>query len=577
MLRSARSIGSTRSLIRRMSPAVADPERRGGHHRHALVGGCLQLPDQVVGGSGVRQQRQGALGLPVHHHLRSSAQQRGDLADHDRRLLPRPAQRSGGHHRRRDQRDQSPDHRVAHPDQRLAWPGRQRADDDRLHHRLDHQELAAVEQQRDGHRQRDHDDQLPPARADPVRQHVGEEHPDGDAERHLGHPAQPLAVGRAEADHGRDRREERRLVPEQVGRDQPGDARGDRALRDVEALGPHPGDPRTHGDPAAGDRPVEERAVVPSAIHVDRSCQTSVTSDGGSALWRSSPQGRIRPRTAVATQTARFPWWSHRSTPRPRGSCSPRTATCRCTSAVSSSSRSRRGPGAATCARCSRQMRDVDEIAPLFLKHPHRSLRTGGQLVWKDDEQFDIEHHVRHSALPKPGRVRELLDLCSRLHSTRLAWERPLWEAHVIEGLRDGRVAMYTKTHHALVDGVSAMRLLASVLSTDPDKRGMGAPWAATGPRAQQEVRGPQPLRGPDDRAADRAGHHRRGGRDAERPGQDDHQGPAQRDLGALPLRPAHDLQPEHHRLPALRRPGLADRAAARASARPPGRRSTTS
>ncbi len=133
------------------------------------------------------------------------------------------------------------------------------------------------------------------------------------------------------------------------------------------------------------------------------------------------------------------------------------------------------------------QMRDVDEIAPLFLKHPYRSLRTGAQLVWKDDEQFDIEHHVRHSALPKPGRIRELLELASRLHSTRLAWERPLWEAHVIEGLRDGRVAMYTKTHHALVDGVSAMRLLASVLSTDPDERNMGAPWAAKGPRASKK------------------------------------------------------------------------------------------
>ena len=125
------------------------------------------------------------------------------------------------------------------------------------------------------------------------------------------------------------------------------------------------------------------------------------------------------------------------------------------------------------------QMRDVDEIAPLFLKRPHRSIRTGAQLVWVPDEQFDIDHHVRHSALPKPGRVRELLDLCSRLHSTRLAWERPLWEAHVIEGLRDGRVAMYTKLHHALIDGVSAMRLLQSVLSTDPDQRGMQAMWAA--------------------------------------------------------------------------------------------------
>lgn len=129
------------------------------------------------------------------------------------------------------------------------------------------------------------------------------------------------------------------------------------------------------------------------------------------------------------------------------------------------------------------QMRDVEEIRPLFLKHPHRSLKTAGQLVWEEDTQFDIEHHVRHSALPKPGRVRELLELCGRLHSTRLAWERPLWEAHVIEGLRDGRVAMYTKTHHALVDGVSAMRLLQSVLSTDPDERAMPAPWGVPKPR----------------------------------------------------------------------------------------------
>ena len=124
-----------------------------------------------------------------------------------------------------------------------------------------------------------------------------------------------------------------------------------------------------------------------------------------------------------------------------------------------------------------RSMLGAEQIAPLFLKHPYRSVRTGGQLVWKPDEQFDIEYHVRHNALPEPGRVRELLELCSRLHSTRLAWERPLWEAHLIEGLRDGRVAMYTKTHHALLDGVSAMRLLGSTLTTDPDERDMPPPW----------------------------------------------------------------------------------------------------
>ena len=125
-----------------------------------------------------------------------------------------------------------------------------------------------------------------------------------------------------------------------------------------------------------------------------------------------------------------------------------------------------------------RAMTEHHEVAPLFIKHPYRSITTAGQLTWVPDEQFDLEHHVRHSALPKPGRVRELLDLCSRLHSQRLGWERPLWETHVIEGLRDGRLAMYTKTHHALLDGVSAMRLMQSVLTTDPDRREMPAPWS---------------------------------------------------------------------------------------------------
>ena len=208
-------------------------------------------------------------------------------------------------------------------------------------------------------------------------------------------------------------------------------------------------------------------------------------------------------------------------------------------------------------------MRDVEAIAPLFLKHPHRSLETAGQLVWVEDEQFDIEHHVRHSALPKPGRVRELLDLCSRLHGTRLARERPLWEAHVIEGLRDGRVAIYTKIHHALVDGVSAMRLLQSVLSTDPDQRDMPAPWAARPrpPRATKKRRDERAQRGADDGPADRARHHRRGRRDARRPGQDAAPAACERDVRAVALRPADDPQPDDHRLPPLRRAGLADRA----------------
>jgi diacylglycerol O-acyltransferase len=130
------------------------------------------------------------------------------------------------------------------------------------------------------------------------------------------------------------------------------------------------------------------------------------------------------------------------------------------------------------------------DVAPLFKKRPYRSLRTAGQWVWTEDEQFDVEHHVRHSALPGPGRVRELLELVSRLHSTMLGRERPLWETHIIEGLADGRLAMYTKIHHALVDGVSAMRLMQSVLTTDPDKREMPLPFAAHVRRRPAEARG---------------------------------------------------------------------------------------
>ena len=141
---------------------------------------------------------------------------------------------------------------------------------------------------------------------------------------------------------------------------------------------------------------------------------------------------------------------------------------------------------------------------------------------------------------------------------TAPAWprERPLWEAHLIEGLRDGRVAMYTKLHHALVDGVSAMRLLQSVLTTDPDERDMPAAVGARGRRAEARKASEDAEHACPtcrmQRAAHGARHHRRGRRAARRAGQDAQQEPAQRDLGAVALRPAHDPQPA--RSPASRR-----------------------
>jgi WS/DGAT/MGAT family acyltransferase len=118
------------------------------------------------------------------------------------------------------------------------------------------------------------------------------------------------------------------------------------------------------------------------------------------------------------------------------------------------------------------------EIAPLFRKRLTRGVGTLGQWAWEDDE-VDLEHHVRHSSLPKPGRMRELLALCSRLHGALLDRQRPLWEMHLIEGLEDGRFAVYTKIHHTLLDGVSGLRLLERSLSTDPEARDTPMPFGA--------------------------------------------------------------------------------------------------
>jgi diacylglycerol O-acyltransferase len=119
-----------------------------------------------------------------------------------------------------------------------------------------------------------------------------------------------------------------------------------------------------------------------------------------------------------------------------------------------------------------------DEVSPLFRRRPYRGWRTLGQWAWLDDDDIDLEHHIRHSALPRPGRVRELLALASRLHSTLLDRQHPLWETHLIEGLEDGRFAVYSKMHHSLIDGVSALRLLERTLSKDPDDRDVPMPYS---------------------------------------------------------------------------------------------------
>ncbi len=125
-----------------------------------------------------------------------------------------------------------------------------------------------------------------------------------------------------------------------------------------------------------------------------------------------------------------------------------------------------------------RSLTDVDSIRPLFRRKPVQFLSNFAPVRWTEDTDVDLEYHVRLLALPKPGRVRELLELTSMLHGTLLDRHRPLWEAYVIEGLADGRVAVYMKTHHALMDGVSAVQAWYRSLSSDPLDRESMPPWA---------------------------------------------------------------------------------------------------
>jgi diacylglycerol O-acyltransferase / wax synthase len=115
--------------------------------------------------------------------------------------------------------------------------------------------------------------------------------------------------------------------------------------------------------------------------------------------------------------------------------------------------------------------------------------------LMREDRAIDLDYHVRHSALPHPGGQRELGILVSRLHSHQLDMHRPLWEMHLIEGLEGNRFAIYIKMHHALIDGVSGIRMILRTLSTDPDERGMGAFWTVgAGERRRRE---PQQGGGP--------------------------------------------------------------------------------
>jgi diacylglycerol O-acyltransferase len=107
----------------------------------------------------------------------------------------------------------------------------------------------------------------------------------------------------------------------------------------------------------------------------------------------------------------------------------------------------------------------VTEV-PLGLSNP----------VWSDDREFDLEWHVRHLSLPRPGSMAQLRDLVGRVMSEPLDFTRPLWQLYLIEGLEGGRYGAISKTHHALVDGVSAVDVGTIMLDPNPEGTEMEMP-----------------------------------------------------------------------------------------------------
>jgi WS/DGAT/MGAT family acyltransferase len=116
-----------------------------------------------------------------------------------------------------------------------------------------------------------------------------------------------------------------------------------------------------------------------------------------------------------------------------------------------------------------------------------------GRPFWVDDPNFRPTYHLRHTALPSPGSEFELRQLAGRIFSQRLDRTKPLWEMWLVEGLSDKRFAVITKTHHALVDGISGVDLMTVLfdLSPVPPSNGDQAPaWKAKPPPSQVNLIG---------------------------------------------------------------------------------------
>ena len=92
-----------------------------------------------------------------------------------------------------------------------------------------------------------------------------------------------------------------------------------------------------------------------------------------------------------------------------------------------------------------------------------------GNPVWADDADFNLDYHLRHTSLPRPGNLAQLKQLAGRVMAQQLDRARPLWEHWVVEGLEGDRFALICKVHHCMIDGVSGVDLMTLLMNNSPE------------------------------------------------------------------------------------------------------------
>ena len=128
-------------------------------------------------------------------------------------------------------------------------------------------------------------------------------------------------------------------------------------------------------------------------------------------------------------------------------------------------------------------------LVPRYRQVPRFVPWSLGRPVWQDDRHFRLEYHVRHTALPSPGGDSELKAHVGWIMAQRLDRSKPLWELWLVEGLEDGHWALVSKTHHAIVDGVSGTDLMATIFDATPEPAPVVAqPWRPEPPESAVRV-----------------------------------------------------------------------------------------